>query len=168
MNINERLSVSIGELARFVRNKGQKEGDIKWSSGASVGFTFDTYKSLLVLKYTYQQTESVEEPIKIVRTATNLHNGLQCFALCPVTGKLCRKLYLYGSLFVSRYAIPEHYASCNRSRKQRDFESAFSIIKYGENIKYRKGYYKGRLTPYGKKYFKAYEKFDAYNFQNLL
>ena len=170
MDINDRLSVSIGELARFTRKNGNKAGNVKWSSGASIGFNFDTENGLLVLEYTYQKTQAVEERIRLVRTATNLKKGLQHYALCPITGKQCRKLYLYGGRFISRYAIPENYTSNNRSKKQRDFEKAFSFILLSEKSKYRKEYYKGKLTPFGKKCQKKIFDYMQVNpqFSNLL
>ena len=164
MNINERLSVPVSELTSLAKGKGQSAGSVKWSNGASISFTYNADKSLLVLKYTYQQTESIEEPINVVRMATNLHKGLQCFALCPITGKKCRKLYLYGGLFVSRHAIPENYASSNQSKRQRNLEKQFSFILLADKSKYRKEYYNGNITPFGKKCEKAVEGFlSAYS-----
>ena len=165
MNVNERQSVPVSELTRLAKGNGLVAGNVKWSNGASISFTYNADKSLLVLKYTYQSTQSIEEPIKIVRTATNLHKGLQCFALCPITGKKCRKLYLYGGLFVSRHAIPENYASSNQSKRQRLFDKQFSYILLSEKSKYRKEHYKGKITPFGKKCEKAVEGFlKAYPF----
>ena len=159
MNVNERQSVPVSELTRLAKGNGLVAGNVKWSNGASLGFTYNADKSLLVLKYTYESTQSIEEPIKIVRTATNLHKGLQCFALCPITGKQCRKLYLYGEKFVSRHAIPENYASSNQSKRQRNFEKQFSYIMLADKSKYRKEYYNGNITPFGKKCEKAIEGF---------
>lgn len=170
MNVNERQTISIGELVRFCKRKGYKAGNVKWPSGANIDFAFDFINCLLVLSYIFQQTESVEERIRLVRIETNLKKGFQWYAICPTTGKKCRKLYLYGGRFVSRNAIPENYSTCNRSRKQRLFDKEFSILMLADKAKYRKEYYKGTLTPYGKKCEKAREGFRQVNpqFSNLL
>lgn len=151
MNIDDRISVSIGELIKFSKREGLTSGNVKWSSGSSISFRIDFVREEMVLSYTFQNEESVEERILLVRKPTNLNIGVQWYAVCPSTGKKCRKLFLYGGWFVSRYAIPETYSTCNRSRKQRITDQMFSILVMDENAKYRKEYYNGKLTPYGRK-----------------
>jgi len=101
--------------------------------------------------------------------ASNLGNGTTYYFVCPTTGILCRRLYFTDRSITSRKGFRNPlYLSQAKSHKQRDL---FPKDPYRENGKM---YYRGKLTPYGKRverYEAKMEKADAMfckGFESLL
>ena len=97
--------------------------------------------------------------IGVVEHKSNLGiEGSYFYFVCPSTSRLCRNLYLYNGVFVSRFAIPgaiyesqEYQSSLSRAMSAL-FDSEKEIKRYG------KEYYRGKITPYGKRLEKAYNR----------
>lgn len=155
MNYTSLLSFKVGTITRTAKGKATK-GNITWNNGANIAIYYLPSEPELVLSYVLNKTTPITQHIKLVAIPSNLHNGNTYFFICPITQKKCRKLYLYGNRFVSRYAIPNLYEKCNRSRyvrcmdKMLDFENL--------NTRCRKLFYKDKITPFGRRYFKCMEK----------
>lgn len=154
MNYTELLSFSVGTITRIAQGKATK-GSLKWNTGGNITFYYLPAKAELVLSYVLNKTTPITQHIKLTAIPSNLHNGNTFFFICPITQKKCRKLYLYGNRFVSRFAIPQLYEKCNRSRKWRLFEKLMLLENL--NTRYRKKFYKDKITPFGRKYFKCME-----------
>lgn len=166
MEHTERISFSVGLITRIAKGRPTK-GNLKWNNSSSISFFYYPSESILVLSYIINNATSINQQIKLVSTPSNLGNGDTLFFICPDTQKKCRKLYLYENSFVSRYAIPHLYKKCNRSRKWRIFDLFIEFESL--NTKYRKLFYKDRITPFGKSLFakqerqaKALELFEQY------
>ena len=88
------------------------------------------------------------------------------YFVCPETGNLCRKLYLVGGRFVSRRAFRALYPVQTYSKKYRsdtrawrDFVAVDDLV---FNQRFRREYYRGRITPYGRKVEKLARRLGAY------
>ena len=82
------------------------------------------------------------------------------YFVCPVSGVLCRKLYLVGGQFMSRRAFRPLYVQQTMSHKTRVFYSLIDTWKKIEDLnngsRWRKNHYRGKPTPYCKKLSKYY------------
>lgn len=94
------------------------------------------------------QGSEYNQKIRVLEERSNLIPGSSVyFFLCPY-GFKSKVLFYIGNLFQSRRAFKHHYHSQNQSKRQR-INGYFSV---DSPIKpYGKVYYKGRLTPYGKR-----------------
>ena len=92
------------------------------------------------------EERSKMETIFFKSKPSNLKNGTTYYFVCPRTGALCRRLYFTDRYITSRKGFRKPlYLSQARSHKQRDL---FPTEPYRENGKM---YYRGKLTPYGKR-----------------
>lgn len=93
------------------------------------------------------------------RSNLNPQHGYYYF-VCPVTGNLCRTLYLVDGKFISRKAFNPLYKQQAKSQRQRrdplfaylDAAKAFEDL---TEQRYRREYYNGRITPFGRRVEKA-------------
>ena len=93
--------------------------------------------------------------VELREEESNLGRGKVLYFVCPVTQRKCRTLYTDGRVFVSRYAFPHRY-------KVQTLTAADRFI-IGVTDPYRDGgkmYYRGKLTPYGKRVLRYEEKID--------
>lgn len=99
--------------------------------------------------------------IPLVEVPSNLGKERGCyFFQCPKSSHLCRKLYLYKGYFVSRKYIPGAVYDCQTRGKERDaFIRLLGTGFLALDFKNRKEYYRGKLTPWGKKVEKAYSRY---------
>ena len=81
------------------RMRGEVTGSINIESELAIGV------SALVLSYN-SGGEAIRYGVKLITRESNLGLGVYWLFVCPVTGRACRKLYLYNRRFVSRHAIP--------------------------------------------------------------
>ena len=122
-----------------------KIGDITYSIG------FNPLEWAFTLKWE-EEGKRYEQNIYVVGEPSNIRSLSGTFVyyfLCPRTGVKCRTLYkIHGRGFYSRNALPKAlYPIQIESKKFRD-------IRYSYKEPYRrhgKEYYRGKLTPYGKK-----------------
>lgn len=80
--------------------------------------------------------------------------GLQAsvyYFLCPITGRICRKLYTDGTTLASRYAFPHTYSKRNSSHNWREFMQIWDGMLYLDKCRNRKERYRGKITPHGRK-----------------
>lgn len=109
--------------------------------------SFSSEKMLLTLKWEPEKGEERIQRIRILSEESNLHNGSSVYYFrCPVKGVKCRKLFYIGGCFMSRRAFYHKYPTQQRSHRDR------IIMQRPEP--YRRGgkrYYRGKLTPYGRR-----------------
>ena len=98
--------------------------------------------------------EQHSQTIPIVRRESNLIRGSYVYYfLCPF-GYKAKKLFYIGSSFRSRRAFAHRYRQQTLSRQRREVARGSGEEPFR---RYGKEYYRGRLTPYGKR-CKRYEK----------
>lgn len=165
MVIEDYIRLSVRDCKRmgyFIPN-ADASGVVKWTQGekvvASVGFETNLTGAVpfAVLNYTYRGTP-IRTEITLRYKASNLKAGTgYYYFVCPVTGLSCRNLYLVNGRFVSRTAFRPLY------RKQADKVrhatiSYFVRMSECENVlfaRHRRKTYRGKQTPWGRKYEKA-------------
>lgn len=174
--IDEYLHLSIADCKRmgFLKPQAMASGVITWTVNdtkrASIGFATDT-RGVPVAKFSYTcDGQPVDYTVylrwKRSNLSTDTEHGYYYF-VCPVTGKLCRKLYLVNGRFVSRGAFNPLYKEQTKSHRYRndplfvllDLETKIEQL---ETARYRREYYNGKITPYGHKVEKAYRQMERY------
>lgn len=123
-----------------------KIGSITYSVG------FDPLESVFTIKWAEEGRRN-EQKIYVVGEPSNIRSLSGTFVyyfICPRTGVKCRTLYkMMGGGFYSRKALPRAYYPIQMESKENRY------IHYDKNNapyrRYGKEYYRGRLTPYGKK-----------------
>ena len=130
-------------------------GVLRWGSGdnqSSIRATMDNTRMVLSVKYIVNNVKTMQYDVTIIERTANLGKGVVRFFLCPITHKPCRKLYLYGDRFVSRRAMRgAMYRSQVKSKLDRVMPSGWASDDFIPYKRYGKMYYRGRLTPYGKR-----------------
>lgn len=92
--------------------------------------------------------EQHSQTIPIVRRESNLIRGsFVYYFLCPF-GYKAKKLFYIGSSFRSRRAFPHRYRQQTLSRQRREVARGNGEEPFR---RYGKEYYRGKITPYGKR-----------------
>ena len=142
------------KLGYFVPG-GVVSGVLTWGEGdnkSSIRATMDNARMVLSLHYVVNQEKQMSYNVTIIERAANLGKGVVRFFLCPITHKPCRKLYLYGDRFISLRAMRgAMYRSQIKSKLDRVMPSGWASDDFIPYKRYGKMYYRGRLTPYGKR-----------------
>lgn len=158
--IEELLQLSITDLKRmgFLQPNALKSGSLNWTRGgrnaASIAIVTDTRGEIPTVRFIYNYNGSpVDYTAPLRFTRSNLNRGGYYYFVCPVTGRSCRKLYIVGGRFVSRFAFRALYDKQTKSRAQRSGLFAYlDAVKQIDDImqqKGRKSYYRDKITPYG-------------------
>ena len=158
-NLKRFTIADLKKLGYFVPD-GVVSGVLRWGSGdnqSSIRATMDNARMVLSLKYMVNNEKIMQYDVAIIERAANLGKGVVRFFLCPITHKPCRKLYLYGDRFISLRAMRgAMYRSQIKSKLDRVMPSGWASDDFIPYKRYGKMYYRGRLTPYGKR-IKRYE-----------
>lgn len=172
-----RLTVADCKRLGFFVPNGTATGVIRWTRNgavvASVGFGTKT-TGVPVARFSYEADGvPVAYDVALRWKRSNLNpdstNGYWYF-VCPVTGTLCRNLYLVDGRFVGRKAFRALYEVQTLSRKTREETRAWRDLFAVEEMataKYRREYYAGKLTPFGRKAAKLADRFEVYVADNL-
>lgn len=158
--IEEILQLSITDLKRLgmLRPAAYQYNTIEWTRGgkkaASIAIATDTRGEIPTVRFIYNYNGSpVDYTAPLRFTPSNLNRGGFYMFVCPVTGRTCRKLYLVGGRFVSRFAFRALYDKQTKSRAERAGLFAYlDAVKQIDDImqqKGRKSYYRDKITPYG-------------------
>jgi len=133
---------------------------LEWGENFKIGAKLGIYgltheragTGCLQLDYTCNG-ECIKYEIPIVSRKSNLpQQSFIYFFECPVTKKLCRKLFFNGRLFVHQSQIDGYYECQTLSRKVRDFDKLVGYMFGPDNIdeqlakKNLKRWYKGKPT----------------------
>ncbi|WP_313029465.1 hypothetical protein [Soonwooa sp.] len=110
--------------------------------------------------------------IKLISKVPNLGIGLMWFFVCPMSGRLCRKLYLYNGAFVGISVIPYNYEQQNYSRTNRNLDKVFKVTFQDapeEKIfaKYFRTTYSGKPTKRFQQILSQQKKIDKISEDNL-
>ena len=133
------------KMGYFVPN-ADASGVIKWGTrekvAASIGFETNL-RAEITLRYKQSN----------LKAGTGFY-----YFVCPVTGLSCRKLYLVNGRFVSRMAFRPLYrqqAENYRNPIIQYYEHARKCEDILFNSHHRRRTYRGKQTPWGRKYEKA-------------
>lgn len=165
--VDECLTVSITKLKEwnYLKN-GCKSGTISWSrngdkhSSIGIEMVFSDYDKHIILDYK-TNGEPKRYKVKIIEVASNLGKGCLYYFLCPITLKLCRKLYLNSGMFLHRTAFNMMYQKQIESKKYRGMTKVFEKAILPDEVyeerykKYFKTHYNGKPT---KRYLKLENK----------
>lgn len=111
-------------------------------------------QSKMTIRYSIRGIER-NSMICIVTRPANIGKGVVRYFVCPVTNRLCRNLYLYNGRFVSQKAMRfAMYKQQTRSKISRAIPEGVLADDYVPYKPYGKMYYRGKLTPYGKRIMK--------------
>ena len=149
------LKFSIADLKRlgyFVPD-GIKSGVLSWSNTtAKIAITVDNINHVVSLDYVVDGERHMKYKVFIYEQEANIGKGVVRFFDCPITHTLCRKLYLYGNMFVSRKAMRGAIYRCQaKSKWQRAMGNGWASDDFIPFKRYGKTHYRGKLTPYGKR-----------------
>lgn len=175
MTIDDYLSLSVKDVKRlgFLRPDTTVSGRVEWKRGgaviASVGFATKT-TGVPVARFSYEANgEPMTYDVALRWKRSNLNpdtNHGYYYFVCPVTGALCRKLYLVDGRFVGRKAFHALYEKQTYSQAYRRETAAWRDLMAVDDLvfsqRYRREYYAGRLTPYGRKVEKLCRRMHLY------
>lgn len=175
MTIDDYLSISVSDLKRmgYFVPAATCSGVVNWKRDghviASVGFATKT-TGVPVARFSYEangEPQAYDVALRWKRSNLNptTEHGYYYF-VCPVTGALCRKLYLVDGRFVGRKAFHALYEKQTYTKKDRRERAAwFGLLELDDLVfsqRYRREYYNGRLTPYGRKVDKLARRLKLY------
>lgn len=103
--------------------------------------------------------ESYLQRIDIQAEESNLIKGSEVYYFLCASGNKSRTLFYIGNVWKDRRSFRHRYGYQTRSRQQRELNLFHQT--HGEQPPYRrngKEYYRGKLTPYGKRLQRWYEK----------
>jgi len=158
--IEDLRSLSIHVLKRLGMLSDGFFGILEWKQSGEVVAAIRIYArisggvSAVVLQYNLTYTgETVTDRINLRRLKSNLpgHTGGYWMFICPVTGSLCRVLYLLNGHFVSRKALPKGVIyKCQTCTP--GFRTIGRVFDYDDAIGELYGIL---LKPYGKKFYRG-------------
>lgn len=152
--IDHLLRMKIADLKKlgYFIPDGVVSGVLTWGESNSIRAKMDNTKMVLSLEYVINGEKTMRYNVNIVERAANIGNGVVRFFLCPKAYTLCRKLYLYDGMFVSRRALRgAMYSSQTKSKWDRAMYNGCLREDFVPYKRYGKLYYRGKLTPYGKR-----------------
>lgn len=175
--IDDYLTLSVADLKRmgFLKPDALVRGNIRFTVGnkerAAVGAATDT-RGVPVFKLAYLYNgEPIDTTIYLRWKRSNLNpnstNGYYYF-VCPVTGKMCRKLYIVNGRFVSRQAFNPMYKQQTYSHRRRNdvlfaYLDAIDETDKIARAKYRRETYRGNPTPWGRHVEKVYNRYMRFD-----
>lgn len=124
--------------------------------GADVDFVETMEIERLLFSWEYEGRE-YHQSVIVERRPSNL--GLSApvyYFICPYSGTLSRKLYTDGRALSGRRGFEHVYSTQLRSKRVREFDTLMMILDSTYRAKYRKVYYRGKLTPYGRRLERGY------------
>jgi hypothetical protein len=134
----------------YLDTRTKKSGTLIWSKRgeitAEIGImsVIGITEGVIVLAYN-AGGEALRYRIKLIHRESNLGRGSFWLFTCPVTGRACRKLYLWGKYFVSRHAIPG--ALYERQTWSKFGRFICAVLEEHEPPRRMKRHYRGKPTP---------------------
>ncbi len=151
---------SIHDLKRLGMLRDDFNGSMNWTENGKPVSTIGLFVRLsgstptVILQYTITQTgEGVLDLVKLRYLKSNLpgHTGGYWMFVCPVTGNLCRVLYLHNGHFMSRKALPKGVIyKCQTCTP--GFRTIGRVFDYEDAVGKLYGIL---LKPYGKKFYRG-------------
>lgn len=118
----------------------------------------DAWLYYLLLEWE-DEGEAYRQRITIQAEESNLIKGSEVYYFLCASGNKSRTLFYIGNVWKDRRSFRHRYGYQTRSRQQRELNLFHQT--HGEQPPYKrngKEYYRGKLTPYGKRLQRWYEK----------
>ena len=141
-----------------------KSGTIYWSNrhgeriaDISISASIIGESPHIRLNYRFEG-EAIKYNVSLIKIKSNLSKGDYFYFECPITKKLCRKLYLINGYFLHREAFKGCMYECQQWSKLSRSQIAFFKKAMGDDIEFKpyfKKVYKGQPT---KRFLKKQEK----------
>lgn len=150
--IDDCLKLTIADLKRFgyFVPDAVVFGVVSWNKRQStIRVKMDNRKMAMSLDYFVDGKTPIQYDVKIVTRTANIGRGVIRYFVCPETNSLCRNLYLHKGIFASRKAMSG--AMYQRQIVSKDVRFLMQLFNDPPERKYGKEYYRGKLTPYGKR-----------------
>ncbi len=153
--IEDCLRFSMADLKRlgFFKPNSVVSDMLNWSnSNSSIRIRVDCIRKLMSLEYVVDGERNMKYSVSIIERKANLGKGAVKYFRCPVCHLLCRNLYLYHGVFVSRRAMRgAMYRNQTRSKRDRMMPDGWASEDFIPIKRYGKTHYRGKITPYGKR-----------------
>lgn len=157
--VDDLLQLSITCLRRlgFIEPGAVRSGRVQWTRGtrtvAEIAVKIDTARDEPAAVFVYSADGvPVSYAVRLRFVPSNLNRGGYYLFVCPETGRTCRKLYLRGGRFVSRFAVGYLYASQLKPRTAKTgvlgYIMAANRTEQAIKAPRRKWHYRGKPTPY--------------------
>ena len=158
-NLNSNPHFSLRNFAPHIK-RAIKEGEEMYYTQplelGGVGYTISFEPKEMIVKIGWtEEGEKYEYKVKVLQERSNLPSlsgSMVYYFICPRTGQKARVIYRVGNYFWSRRALDARYYLQTLSRHSR-------TISHREDPHRKNGkeYYRGNLTPYGKRLKKYYD-----------
>ena len=166
-------TISISRLKEWkYLTYGKRNGSIHWSingvqnSSINIVVEFTDFEKSIILNYK-TNGKDICYKVYLESLPSNLGKGEVLYFVCPLTKKLCRKLYFENSYFLHRTAFKGiMYSKQLESKKNRNLIKVLDKVFLSDEVykqrykKYFKTFYNGKPT---KKYLKLQNKIDTAN-----
>ena len=162
-NLDRALSLSMNEMKSYIKRAQEEQAICQGMCKQQDECLYQWYiypDGRMQLLYSCDGTR-YNYFIKIASVPSNLGLGDCFYFVCPEKGVLCRKLFFYRGRFVSRQAIPQAVYDCQLEQSNDALCLLFEMMKMMDT-KNRKAYYKGKITPFGRKAEKCLAKVRAF------
>lgn len=152
-NLNSNPHFTLRNFAPLIKGAIKEGKEMCYTKPLELGevnyiISFEPKKMMFTIAWT-EKGEKYEYKVKVLQERSNLPSlsgSMVYYFVCPRTGQKARVIYRVGNYFWSRRALRTRYYLQTQSRSSR-------TTSYREDPyrKYGKEYYRGKLTPYGKR-----------------
>jgi hypothetical protein len=147
----------------YLKSYGIRTGTTSWTINgqphAKIDFKVTHTENGTFITFDYRcNGEPIKYNVNLINRISNLGKGVMWFFVCPVSGKRCRKLYLYSKHFLHREAYKSlMYESQLKSQKTRNMFKVLDAVFIKDEV-YEELYKKYFKTHYNGKETKRYKK----------
>lgn len=153
----KRIELSYLIKANIIQKNKEVSTTIKWTDDSTIKVksTCNDDEKYLLLEYThtdlYQNKTELSYKIRLAALPSNLGKGKVLYMVCPISGRLCRKLFMaYGSQYfksIKAYNTRIYYTGQQSSRLNRNNDKYWHLFNYLEIHRQRnQSHYKGIET----------------------
>lgn len=145
----------------YLKSPGSRRFSMQWTRGTEVAeigvcLVNNREKGFVELSYIIDEVP-VKYKIRLITKPSNLGKGVVWYFVCPVTKKLCRKMYLGYPYFVHREGLSgSYYSKQVKSKKYREMVRVFGVVFEVDKL-YEEIYSKGFRRYYGGKPTKRFQ-----------
>lgn len=173
----KRIELSYLLKSGIIQNGRTTQTKISWNDESSISIKtkWNNQDRYILLEYTHTDHEGNKRAlayrVNIIALSSNLGKGQVLFMVCPVSGRLCRKLFMaYGSQYfksIKAYQTRIYYTGQLSSKLNRSNDLYWHLFNRLESIpKHRKqSHYNGIETKRNIKTEKMYERLNDLDFK---
>lgn len=154
--VDEMGRIKLSDFRELIRSGRSSGKPVVWSfslRNTDYKIYYVPEKNLLLLNW-HRGGEEKAQKILLREAKSNLGLNSVLYFVCPYTGRSCRKLFTDGWSFFSMYALKDGYTYSARN-ESKNYRQLSKLLKEPPDLRHRKPYYRGELTPFGKSFAKA-------------